>query len=126
MKRAMGKSALTLGVALADADSGRPTLVHSLEMGKAEVNNQILATRLRVALHHLMDGGPAPADGDWPRMLRMVPDLRDRESPADPDFLLPGGHHRQGPAASSQGVVTAPHEAARRSPGRSRYDHDTG
>ncbi|MGA5291610.1 hypothetical protein [Streptomyces pseudogriseolus] len=47
MKPAMGQSALILGVALADADSGRPTLVHSLEMGKAEVNNRVLAARSR-------------------------------------------------------------------------------
>jgi replicative DNA helicase len=31
---AMGKSALTLGVALANAATGRPTLLHSLEMGR--------------------------------------------------------------------------------------------
>ncbi|CAM5586236.1 hypothetical protein SALBM217S_08673 [Streptomyces griseoloalbus] len=37
----MGKSALTLGVALANAASGRPTIVHSMEMGKTEVNNRI-------------------------------------------------------------------------------------
>ncbi|MEU5445806.1 MULTISPECIES: replicative DNA helicase [Streptomyces] len=73
---AMGKSALTLGIALANAASGRPTLVHSLEMGKAEVNNRILAARGRVGLHHLMDGGPAIDDSDWARLLRVMPDLR--------------------------------------------------
>jgi replicative DNA helicase len=73
---AMGKSALTLGVALANASSDRPTLVHSMEMGKAEVNNRILAARARVGLHRLMDGGPAVEDTDWARLLRVLPDLR--------------------------------------------------
>jgi replicative DNA helicase len=71
----MGKSALTLGVALANSSSGRPTLVHSMEMGKAEVMNRILAARSRVSLRHLMDGGPAIEDGDWTRMQRHLPDL---------------------------------------------------
>ncbi|MEU0054686.1 DnaB-like helicase C-terminal domain-containing protein [Streptomyces sp. NPDC006309] len=73
---AMGKSAFTLGVALANAGTGRPTLVHSMEMGKAEVNNRVLAARARVGLHHLMDGGPAIEDGDWTRILRVLPDLK--------------------------------------------------
>ncbi|MFD5589451.1 replicative DNA helicase [Streptomyces sp. NPDC127063] len=72
---AMGKSALTLGVALANAHSGRPTLVHSMEMGKAEVLNRVMAARARVGLHRLMDGGPALEDDDWSRMMRALPDL---------------------------------------------------
>ncbi|MGV9349477.1 replicative DNA helicase [Streptomyces spiralis] len=71
----MGKSALTLGVALANAASGRPTLVHSMEMGKPEVLNRVLAARARVGLHHLMDGGPANDDGDWTRMVQVLPEL---------------------------------------------------
>lgn len=71
----MGKSALTLGVALANAASGRPTLIHSMEMGKAEVNNRVLAARARVGLHHLMDGGPAIQDDHWTRMMRVLPEL---------------------------------------------------
>ncbi|MFF3312951.1 replicative DNA helicase [Streptomyces sp. NPDC002952] len=74
---AMGKSALTLGVALANASSGRPTLVHSMEMGKAEVTNRILAARSRVSLHRLLEGGPALQDSDWTRMQRQLPDLVD-------------------------------------------------
>lgn len=42
---AMGKSALTLGIALSNASSGRPTPVHSMEMGQAEVLNRVLAAR---------------------------------------------------------------------------------
>ncbi|MFD7720735.1 replicative DNA helicase [Streptomyces sp. NPDC059814] len=72
---AMGKSAATLGIALANAASGRPTLVHSLEMGKGEVTNRVLSNRSRVALHHLMDGGEAITDDDWTRMARRMPDL---------------------------------------------------
>ena len=71
----MGKSALTLGIALANAASDRPTLVHSMEMGKSEVMNRVLAARARVGLHHLMDGGPAIDDGDWTRMMRVLPEL---------------------------------------------------
>lgn len=71
----MGKSALTLGIALANASSSRPTLIHSMEMGKPEVLNRVLAARARVGLHHLMDGGPAIDDGDWTRMARVLPDL---------------------------------------------------
>ncbi|MEV5177133.1 DnaB-like helicase C-terminal domain-containing protein [Streptomyces flaveolus] len=73
---AMGKSAVTLGIALANAASGRPTLVHSLEMGKAEVNNRVLASRAQIGLHRLMDGGPAIQDSDWTRMLKVLPDLK--------------------------------------------------
>ncbi|MEV6682999.1 DnaB-like helicase C-terminal domain-containing protein [Streptomyces erythrochromogenes] len=72
---AMGKSAMTLGVALANAESGRPTLVHSLEMGRSEVTNRVLSNRARVALHHLMEGGPAVTEDDWTRIARRLPDL---------------------------------------------------
>ncbi|MFE7268384.1 replicative DNA helicase [Streptomyces sp. NPDC057592] len=72
---AMGKSAMTLGVALANAATGRTTLVHSLEMGREEVTNRVLANRGRVALHHLMEGGPSVDDDDWTRIARAVPDL---------------------------------------------------
>ncbi|GAA1540780.1 replicative DNA helicase [Streptomyces albidochromogenes] len=72
---AMGKSAMTLGVALANAASGRATLVHSIEMGQSEVTNRVLSSRSRVALHHLMEGGPAVTDDDWSRIARRLPDL---------------------------------------------------
>ncbi|MFE7503663.1 DnaB helicase C-terminal domain-containing protein, partial [Streptomyces albidoflavus] len=72
---AMGKSAVTLGIALANAAVGRPTLVHSLEMGRKEVTNRVLSNRSRVALHHLMDGGDALTDQDWTRIARRLPDL---------------------------------------------------
>lgn len=71
----MGKSALTLGVAVANAASGRPTVVHPLEMGKPEDTNRTLAARARVGLHHLMDGGPSVTDADWARPLKVTPDL---------------------------------------------------
>ncbi|MGY4973467.1 replicative DNA helicase [Streptomyces nigrescens] len=74
---AMGKSAMTLGVALANAASGRPTLVHSLEMGREEVTNRVLAAKARVGLHHLMEGGSAVTDDDWTRIARRLPDLRE-------------------------------------------------
>lgn len=72
---AMGKSALTLGVALANAASGRTTLVHSLEMGREEVSNRVVSNRARVGLHHLMEGGKYVTDDDWTRIARAVPDL---------------------------------------------------
>ncbi|MCF3960485.1 replicative DNA helicase [Streptomyces fuscigenes] len=72
---AMGKSAATLGIALANAASGRPTLVHSLEMGRSEVTNRVLSSRARVALHHLTEGGEAVTEDDWTRIARRLPDL---------------------------------------------------
>ncbi|MEV7238056.1 DnaB-like helicase C-terminal domain-containing protein [Streptomyces sp. NPDC051020] len=72
---AMGKSAMTLGVALANASSGRTTLVHSLEMGRQEVTNRVLSNKSRVALHHLMEGGPAVTEDDWTRIARRLTDL---------------------------------------------------
>ncbi|MGY4983943.1 replicative DNA helicase [Streptomyces sp. 900105755] len=73
---AMGKSAVTLGIAIANAASGRPTLVHSIEMGQTEVNNRILAAKSRVSLRRLLDAGPAIQDDDWTRMQRHLGDLR--------------------------------------------------
>ncbi|MFD6231318.1 replicative DNA helicase [Streptomyces sp. NPDC060232] len=72
---AMGKSAMTLGIALANSYSGRTTLVHSLEMGRNEVTNRVLANRARVNLHRLMTGGPAVTDDDWTRIALRLPDL---------------------------------------------------
>lgn len=72
---AMGKSAMTLGIALANAHSGRTTLVHSLEMGRNEVTNRVLANRARVNLNRLMEGGPAVTDHDWTRIALRLPDL---------------------------------------------------
>ncbi|MEU0670917.1 DnaB-like helicase C-terminal domain-containing protein [Streptomyces lavendulocolor] len=72
---AMGKSALTLGVALANASTGRPTLVHSLEMGRSEVTKRILSAKARVGLHHLVQGGGAVTDDDWTRIARHLPEL---------------------------------------------------
>ncbi|MFD3557422.1 replicative DNA helicase [Streptomyces goshikiensis] len=72
---AMGKSAITLGVALANAHSGRTTIVHSLEMGRSEVTNRVLSNRARVSLHQLMEGGPAVTDDDWRRIAPRLPDL---------------------------------------------------
>lgn len=73
---AMGKSAMTLGVALANASSGRPTLVHSLEMGRDEVTNRVLSSKARVGLHRLLEGGPAVTDDDWTRIAQRLPDLK--------------------------------------------------
>jgi len=72
----MGKSALVLGVALANADTGRPTLVHSMEMGRSEVVNRILAARSRVSLRNLLNGGPDVGGNDWDRIARVTPDLK--------------------------------------------------
>ncbi|WP_406490659.1 DnaB helicase C-terminal domain-containing protein [Streptomyces sp. NBC_01604] len=54
----MGKTALTLGITLANAASGRPAVVHSMKMGKTEVNNRILAARSRPAPPHGRRPGP--------------------------------------------------------------------
>ncbi|MGW4994276.1 replicative DNA helicase [Streptomyces mirabilis] len=73
---AMGKSALALGIATANAATGAPTLVHSLEMGRAEVSNRILAARARVAFHHLRDGVDSMTQDDWDRLDQHAPGLR--------------------------------------------------
>ncbi|MFF9496261.1 DnaB-like helicase C-terminal domain-containing protein [Streptomyces flaveolus] len=67
---AMGKSAFALGVATANARTGALTLVHSLEMGRAEVSNRILSARARVAFHHIRDGAEGLAQDDWDRLDR--------------------------------------------------------
>ncbi|MFF0747421.1 replicative DNA helicase [Streptomyces sp. NPDC004111] len=72
----MGKSAFALGVATATAASGRTTLLHSLEMGRAEVTNRILAAEARVAFDHLRGGVDSMTAGDWDRIDRFVPDLK--------------------------------------------------
>ncbi|MEV0244902.1 replicative DNA helicase [Streptomyces sp. NPDC050674] len=74
---AMGKSAFALGVATANARKGGPTLVHSLEMGRAEVSNRILSARARVAFHHIRDGVDSLTQDDWDRLDRHTPELRD-------------------------------------------------
>ncbi|MFB7453988.1 replicative DNA helicase [Streptomyces sp. NPDC056194] len=73
---AMGKSALTLGIAVANARTGRPTLVHSLEMGRREVTQRIVSARSRVAFHHLRGGAATMEEGDWDRLDRYTPDLK--------------------------------------------------
>ncbi|GGP32388.1 replicative DNA helicase [Streptomyces capoamus] len=73
---AMGKSAFALGVATANARAGAPTLVHSLEMGRAEVSNRILSARARVAFHHIRDGVDGLTQDDWDRLDRYTPELR--------------------------------------------------
>ncbi|MFF8575549.1 replicative DNA helicase [Streptomyces sp. NPDC015408] len=73
---AMGKSAFALGVATANARKGGPTLVHSLEMGRGEVSNRILAARARVAFHHLRDGAEGLTEEDWDRLDRHTPELK--------------------------------------------------
>ncbi|MEU3491191.1 replicative DNA helicase [Streptomyces massasporeus] len=73
---AMGKSAFALGVATANARKGGPTLVHSLEMGRAEVSNRILSARARVAFHHIRDGVDSLTQDDWDRLDRYTPELR--------------------------------------------------
>ncbi|MFD6413930.1 replicative DNA helicase [Nocardia asteroides] len=73
---AMGKSAFALGVATANARKGGPTLVHSLEMGRDEVSNRILAARARVAFHHLRDGAEGLTEEDWDRLDRHTPELK--------------------------------------------------
>ncbi|AIS02438.1 replicative DNA helicase [Streptomyces glaucescens] len=74
---AMGKSAFALGVATANARTGAPTLVHSLEMGRAEVSNRILSARARVAFHHIRDGVDGLTQDDWDRLDRYAPELKD-------------------------------------------------
>jgi replicative DNA helicase len=73
---AMGKSAFALGVATANARAGAPTLVHSLEMGRAEVTNRILSARARVAFHHIRDGVDGLTQEDWDRLDQHTPELR--------------------------------------------------
>ncbi|MEU3039255.1 replicative DNA helicase [Streptomyces griseoaurantiacus] len=73
---AMGKSAFALGVATANARAGAPTLVHSLEMGRAEVTNRVLSARARVAFHHIRDGVDGLTQEDWDRLDQHTPELR--------------------------------------------------
>jgi replicative DNA helicase len=74
---AMGKSAFALGVATANARTGAPTLVHGLEMGRAEASNRILSARARVAFHHIRDGVDGLTQDDWDRLDRYAPELKD-------------------------------------------------
>lgn len=74
---AMGKSAFALGIAVANASAGHPSLVHSLEMGRVEINNRVLAARSRVEFSHLRDGAKGLTEGDWERLNRHAPDLRE-------------------------------------------------
>ncbi|MFJ3787013.1 replicative DNA helicase [Streptomyces sp. NPDC090093] len=73
---AMGKSALTLGIAVANARSGRPVLFHSLEMGRAEVTQRVMSARARVPFHHLRGGSDTMTESDWDRLDRHVPEMR--------------------------------------------------
>ncbi|MER7577493.1 DnaB-like helicase C-terminal domain-containing protein [Streptomyces sp. NPDC126514] len=73
---AMGKSAFALGVALANARAGAPTLVHSLEMGRAEVTNRVISARARVAFHHIREGVDGLTQEDWDRIDLRTPELR--------------------------------------------------
>lgn len=74
---AMGKSAFALGVAVATALTGRPVVFHSLEMGKREVTNRILAAKARVGFHHLKRGKELMVDDDWTALAKHLPELRD-------------------------------------------------
>lgn len=73
---AMGKSAFALGVAVATAMTGRPVVFHSLEMGKKEVTNRVLAAKARVQFHHLKHGKELMTDEDWTALAKHTPDLK--------------------------------------------------
>lgn len=74
---AMGKSAFALGVATATAATGRPVVFFSLEMGRKEVTNRILAAQSRVEFNHLKRGKSGMVDDDWSNLARHLPRLRD-------------------------------------------------
>lgn len=73
----MGKSAFALGVATATAATGKPVLFCSLEMGRKEVTNRVLAARSRVAFHHLRQGKKGMTDDDWTRLGVKLPGLQE-------------------------------------------------
>lgn len=74
---AMGKSAFALGVATATAATGRPVVLFSLEMGRKEVTNRVLAAQSRVEFNHLKRGKSGMVDEDWFRLAKHLPRLRD-------------------------------------------------
>lgn len=74
---AMGKSAFALNVAVASATAGTPTIFVSIEMGEKEVTNRVLAARSRVAFHHLRGGQGTLTEGDWNRLDKHTPGLRE-------------------------------------------------
>lgn len=74
---AMGKSAFALGVAIENARAGNPTLIASMEMGRKEVTNRILASRARVPFHRLREGVDGLTSDDWDRLDRYTPELKD-------------------------------------------------
>lgn len=73
---AMGKSAFALGVAVASAAAGTPTIFASIEMGEKEVTDRILAARARVDFSHLRGGQDTLTADDWHRLHKHTPDLR--------------------------------------------------
>lgn len=74
---AMGKSAFALGVAVAAATAGTPTIFASIEMGEKEVTDRILAARARVDFSHLRGGRDTLTEADWDRLDRYAPNLRE-------------------------------------------------
>jgi replicative DNA helicase len=72
---AMGKSAFALSVARANAVDGTPVLFASMEMGREEIADRVIAAQARVEHRHLDKGKDFITDDDWARIAKHVPDV---------------------------------------------------
>lgn len=68
----VGKSSLAQFIAQHVAANGRKALFLSQEMAVEDLANRAVASRGRVQMGHLMEGGPT--DDDWPRIIEAAED----------------------------------------------------
>ncbi|MBP5915738.1 replicative DNA helicase [Streptomyces sp. LBUM 1486] len=80
----MGKSAFALGVARSNALAGNPTLFCSMEMGREEIGDRVIAGQARVGLYHLTNGKEFVTETDWTRIAAHVPEMA--EAPLYMDY----------------------------------------
>lgn len=80
----MGKSAFALGVARSNALAGNPTLFCSMEMGREEIGDRVVAGQARVGLYHLTNGKEFVTETDWTRIAAHVPEMA--EAPLYMDY----------------------------------------
>lgn len=80
----MGKSAFALGVARSNALAGNPTLFCSMEMGREEIGDRVIAAQARVGLYHLTNGKDFVTDTDWTRIAAHMPEMA--EAPLYMDY----------------------------------------
>lgn len=69
----MGKTAVALHIARANADKGVPVLFLSLEMGPAEILTRIIAAECMIPSDRLKLNDPQLTDQDWEKIERVIP-----------------------------------------------------